>query len=143
MSEKKSDELKRKKEYLLDYFDCILKHLPSAEILLIETIEKAKSKGRDTTKLSENLIHLQSLSRRIVSRVLPSHPTIAEIPNIWRCIGWLNTGSEHLVRGGKEYASPETDAAIVAIRQIRKNLLEAIVDDILKEEKEGEKQNEP
>jgi len=130
-----------RKEYLLDYFDCILKHIPSAEILLIETIEKAKSKGRDTTKLSENLIHLQSLSRRIVSRVLPNHPTIAEIPNIWRCIGWLNTGSEHLVRGGKEYASPETDAVIVAIRQIRKNLLEAIVDDMLREErKKGEKQ---
>ena len=130
-----------RKEYLLDYFDCILKHIPSAEILLIETIEKAKSKGRDTTKLSENLIHLQSLSRRIISRVLPNHPTIAEIPNIWRCIGWLNTGSEHLVRGGKEYASPETDAVIVAIRQIRKNLLEAIVDDMLREErKKGEKQ---
>ena len=143
MPEKK-DENEMKKEYLLDYFDCILKHLPSAEILLIETIEKAKSKGRDTTKLSENLIHLQSLSRRIVSRVLPNHPTIAEIPNIWRCIGWLNTGSEHLVRGGKEYASPETDAAIVAIRQIRKNILKAIVEDMLKEEeKEGEKQNEP
>ena len=134
----------KKKEYLLDYFDCILKHIPSAEILLIETIEKAKSKGRDTTKLSENLIHLQSLSRRIISRVLPNHPTIAEIPNIWRCIGWLNTGSEHLVRGGKEYASPETDAAIVAIRQIRKNILKAIVEDMLsEEEKGGEKQDEP
>jgi len=129
-----------RKEYLLDYFDCILKHLPSAEVLLIETIEKAKSKGRDTAKLSEILIHLQSLSRRIVSRVLPNHPTIAEIPNIWRCIGWLNTGSEHLVRGGKEYNTPEIDAAIVAIRQIRKNILEAIVEDMLsEEEKEKEK----
>jgi len=132
MSKKEQNE--DKKQYLLDYFDCTLKHIPSAEVLLIETIEKAKSKGRDTSKLSEILINLQSLSRRIVSRMLPNHPTIAEIPNVWRCIGWLNTVSEHLVRGGKPYQTPEINATIIAIREIRKAILKATVDDILKEE---------
>jgi len=124
---------KVERERLLKFLDCGPKHLSSAEINLIETIQKARSKGRDIEALSEILTRLQSLNRRMISLVLPNHPTIAEIPNVWRCIGWMATGEEHLTRGEGGSERPATTAITEASREIRKLLLKAIVDDILKE----------
>jgi hypothetical protein len=98
--------------------DCILKHCPTVEVLLLEGVEAAKKKGLDPEPLIALRGQVSTLTDTIISLLIPDdQPRLAQIRELWQAIGWLNGAEQHMIDKYQKYVDAKPHPAVASLVQ--------------------------
>jgi hypothetical protein len=106
-------------EIIHEIADCILKHSPTVEVLLLEGVEAAKKKGLDPEPLIALRGQVSTLTDTIITLLISDdQPRLAQIRELWQAVGWLNGAEQHMIDKYQKYGAKPHPAVASLVQKL-------------------------